>query len=76
MNHSGFIRGVDVTDDPGTGGFFVVGGQGHVIGQCVNADGNAIGSMITINNTGFAAFPRARYSPHINGFLVVWSEDA
>ena len=75
VNHSGFIRGVDVTHDPGTGGFFVVGGQGHVIGQCVNADGNAIGPMITINNTGFAAFPRARYSPHINGFLVVWSEE-
>ena len=75
LNHSGFIRGVDVANDPSTGGYFIVGGQGHVIGQCVNADGNAIGPMITINNTNFGAFPRARFSPGIGGFLVTWMEE-
>ena len=75
LNHSGFIRGVDVTYDPGTGGYFVVGGQGQVIGMCVNADGHATSGLITINNAGFGAFPRARYSPHIGGFLVVWGEE-
>ena len=78
LNHSGFIRGVDVAYDAGTGGFFVVGGQGHVIGQCVNADGNAIGPMITINNTGFGAFPRARFSPRHQRFSggVEWRRSA
>jgi hypothetical protein len=73
--HNGFIRGVDTTYDPSTGGYFVVGGQGHIIGMCVNADGHPISGMMTINDTGFGAFPRARYSPQIGGFLVVWGEE-
>ena len=72
---SGFIRGVDITYNPSTGGYFVVGGQGHILGMCLNADGSPASGWITINNTGFGAFPRAKWSPHAGAFLVVWGEE-
>ena len=59
-----------------TNGYFVVGGQGTIVGMCVNSGGHPTSGLMTINPSGFGAFPRARFSPHLGGFLVVWSEEA
>ena len=73
-----FIRGVDSAFDPNTGTYLIVGGQGVVVGVCVNAQGVPTSGVFTINPSGFGAFPRARYSPHVlgsGGFLVTWGEE-
>src|SRR5919112_5139342 len=57
-----FMRGVDSAFDPNTNTFLVVGGQGVVVGMCVNGSGVPISGLFTINPAGFGAFPRARYS--------------
>ena len=62
------------------GTYMVVGGQGPLYAVCVNAQGAAISGAMLINATagGYAAFPRAVYSPDVNGglggFMVVWAE--
>ena len=74
-----FIRGVDTAAAP-NGTYLVVGGQGPLYAVCVNAQGAAISGAMLINATagGYAAFPRAVYSPDVNGglggFMVVWAE--
>lgn len=74
-----FVRGVDSAFDPNTNTFLVVGGQGSLVGVCINSSGVAVAGPFTINNTGHAQFPRVRYSPHVlgtGGFLVAWPEEA
>ena len=74
-----YIRGVDTAAAP-NGTYLVVGGQGPVYAVCVNAQGTAISGAMLINATpgGYASFPRAVYSPDVNGglggFMVVWAE--
>ena len=63
-----FIRGVDTAAAP-NGTYLVVGGQGPIYAVCVNAQGTAISGAMLINATpgGYASFPRAIYSPDVNG---------
>jgi hypothetical protein len=70
-----FVRGVDTAADA-AGNYLVVGGQGPVYAACVNAQGVPIMGPVPINATagGYAAFPRAVYSPHLGAFMVVWAE--
>ena len=75
----GFVRGVDTAGDS-HGNFLVVGGQGTVIGVCLNAQGAPItgGIAINVTPTGYASFPRAVFSQQLfggaGGFMVVWAE--
>ncbi len=73
-----YVRGVDTAADT-SGNYLVLGGQGTLVGVCINAAGSPITGLMTINETGgYASFPRAVYSPHANNgagaFLVVWAE--
>jgi hypothetical protein len=75
---STFVRGVDTAADP-NGNYLVLGGQGSLVGVCLNAQGTPVTGQIGISATGgYAAFPRATYSQHVNGgaggFMVVWAE--
>jgi hypothetical protein len=73
-----FVRGVDTAFDPNTNSYLIVGGQGVLVGVCVNANGIPISGVFTINGEGHGQFPRARYSPHVfgsGGFLVTWPEE-
>ena len=83
------VKGNDGSYDPANNVFLTVGtcynapgcpaGMGEVYGLFSNPDGTAAGPAFTIDGAGDGNFPRARYSPHINGglggFLVVWSEE-
>jgi hypothetical protein len=74
-----YIRGVDTAAAP-NGTYVVLGGQGPIYAVCVSAQGTAISGAMLINATpgGYASFPRATYSPDVNGglggFMVVWAE--
>ncbi len=68
-----FVRGVDSAFDPVTRTYLVVGGAGTLLGICINEQGVPITGPMVINNTGYGAFPRARYGA--GGFLVVWPEE-
>ena len=73
-----FVRGVDTAFDPNTNRYLIVGGQGQLVGVCVNASGTPVSGAFTINGDGHGQFPRARYSPHVfgsGGFLVTWPEE-
>jgi hypothetical protein len=67
------VRGVDAAVDPTTGNYLVVGGNGVLVGVCVNPQGAPITGPILINADNHGAFPRARYGT--GGFLVVWGEE-
>ena len=83
------VKGNDGSFDPTNNVFLTVGtcynapgcpsGMGQVYGRFSNPDGTPAGPTFTIGDPGDGNFPRARYSPHINGglggFLVVWSEE-
>jgi hypothetical protein len=73
-----FVRGVDSAFDPAANAYLVVGGQGVLVGVCINASGFPIAGPFTINGDGYGSFPRVRYSPHVfgtGGFLVAWGEE-
>ena len=78
----GAFRGVDGAYDPRNDTYLMVGGNNAIYGVCVGPTGAAKGAPFTIKPIGgaFGAFPRARYSPHIDngngGFLVVWVGEA
>jgi hypothetical protein len=69
-----FVRGVDTAADS-SGNYLAVGGQGTLLGVCINAGGAAISGAMTINASagGYASFPRAVYIGS-GSFLVVWAE--
>jgi hypothetical protein len=78
----GQFRGVDGAYDPRNDSYLMVGGNNAIYGVCVGANGVPKAAPFTIKPLGgaFGAFPRARYSPHIDngngGFLVVWVGEA
>ena len=78
----GSFRGVDGAYDPRNDAYLMVGGNNAIYGVCVGPDGVPKGAPFTFKGPGipFGAFPRARYSSHINsgngGFLVVWVAEA
>jgi hypothetical protein len=70
-----FVRGVDTANDS-QGNYLVTGGQGPVYAACINAQGVPISGPMLLNATagGYASFPRAVYSAHLGGFMVIWAE--
>ena len=58
-----FVRGVDTAADT-SGNYLALGGQGTLVGVCINAGGAAITGAMTINASasGYASFPRAVYA--------------
>jgi hypothetical protein len=75
---STYIRGVDVAHDE-AGGALVVGGVNYVYAQCLAADGSVVNTFLLkpagANNIPFASFPRARFNPSAQNYLVVWPEE-
>jgi hypothetical protein len=78
----GAFRGVDGAYDPRNDAFLMVGGNNAIYGVCVGPNGVPKAAPFTIKGSAlpWGAFPRARYSPHIDngngGFLVVWVGEA
>jgi hypothetical protein len=78
---AGAIKGTDSNWDPVNDVYLVVGAYGPHFGIFVNRFGIPVTSFFFIkpNISGGSHFPRARYSPHVNGgaggFLVTWSEE-
>jgi hypothetical protein len=74
------IKGTDSNYDPVNDVFLVVGAYGPHFGIFVNRFGVPVTSFFFIKTGGGGShFPRARYSPHVNGgqggFLVTWAEE-
>ncbi len=74
------IKGTDSNYDPVNDVFLVVGAYGPHFGIFVNRFGVPVTGFFFIKTGGGGShFPRARYSPHVNGgaggFLVTWSEE-
>jgi len=73
------VRGSDAAYDPVNNVYLVVGAHGVVRGVFVNSAGSPVSAPFQISGgAGFAQFPRALYSPHVNngagGFLVTWHQ--
>jgi hypothetical protein len=83
------VKGSDTNFDPVNQVFLIVStcyntfscppGLGQVYGMFYNLGGTPQGPAFSIAGDGDGHFPRARYSPHVNGgtggFLVTWSEE-
>ncbi|HYN09492.1 MAG TPA: hypothetical protein VES67_19060 [Vicinamibacterales bacterium] len=77
---AGAIKGTDTNYDPVNDVFLIVGAYGPHFGMFVNRYGVPVTGFFFIKTGGLGShFPRARYSPHVNGgqggFLVTWSEE-
>ena len=81
--HGALARGTDPQHDPSRDVYLVVSAYGSVTGIFVNQLGVPVTAPFTIKSVAgeypFAAYPRAKYSPHVNngagGFLVTWSSE-
>jgi hypothetical protein len=74
------IKGTDSNWDPVHDVYLVVGAYGPHFGMFVNRFGIPVTGFFFIKTGGGGShFPRARYSPHVNGgaggFLVTWAEE-
>ena len=74
------IKGTDSNYDPVNDVYLVVGAYGPHFGMFVNRFGIPVTGFFFIKTGGGGShFPRARYSPHVNGgqggFLVTWAEE-
>ena len=74
------IKGTDNAWDPVNDVYLIVGAYGPHFGIFVNRFGIPVtGHFFIKQGGGGSHFPRARYSPHVNGgqggFLVTWSEE-
>jgi hypothetical protein len=79
------VNGVDADYDPANNAYLVVGANNHVTGAWVNHSGQPIDTVVikprstvgtcSSSSKPYGAFPRARYSPQLGGFLVAWSEE-
>ncbi|HTI36095.1 MAG TPA: hypothetical protein VL484_00940 [Vicinamibacterales bacterium] len=73
---STFIRGVDVAHDD-SGGALIVSGVDYIYAQCVGSNGAPAGNVLMKPAQGhpFGSFPRARFNPNNQNYLVVWPEE-
>jgi hypothetical protein len=74
------IKGTDSNWDPVNDVYLIVGAYGPHFGIFVNRFGIPVTGFFFIKEGGGGShFPRARYSPHVNGgaggFLVTWAEE-
>jgi hypothetical protein len=76
--HAQPVKGTDSNWDPLNDVYLVVGGYGPNFGIFVNRFGIPVTGVFFIKGVQ-SHFPRARFSPHINGgaggFLVTWAEE-
>jgi hypothetical protein len=76
----GVVRGNDAAYDPKHGIYLIVGAYGSVNASFTDANGAIVGApSFPIGNPSFAHYPRAEYSPDVNGgqggFLVTWHQN-
>jgi hypothetical protein len=71
-----YIRGVDVAHDE-SGGALIVSGVDYIYAQCVDSNGTATGTVLMKPAQGhpFGSFPRARFNPNSQNYLVIWPEE-
>jgi hypothetical protein len=77
LEPGGTMRGTDVGYDPTNGVYLVVTGNGPVYGVFVNGAGNVVSAPFVImdGGSGWAHFPRVKYTSDAGAFLVTWHQN-